>query len=134
MKVVARRLGSRDVARILCVSELPASPWLKSDVLQALRRNGVDGILLIRTMLLELVGGIDKGKNYEKSDLMQVLRILKSYDLIKDRQMELFGARRSHHHRTPVTGTTAPNSPTNTDETGEAEAGPPEMASPGEPR
>jgi hypothetical protein len=29
-------------------------------------------------MLLELVAGIDKNANYDKSDLLQILRILKS--------------------------------------------------------
>ena len=29
-------------------------------------------------------------KNYEKSDLLQTLRILKTYDLLKDAQLDLF--------------------------------------------
>jgi len=33
-------------------------------------------------------------RNYEKSDVLQMLRILKNYDLLKDRQMELFKSKK----------------------------------------
>ena len=49
-----------------------------------------NGVLSFRTMLLELVEHLDTAKNYEKSDLLQILRILKTYDLLKDAQLDLF--------------------------------------------
>ena len=36
----------------------------------------------------------DIKKNYEKSDVLQVIRILKNYDFLNDTQMELFGSRK----------------------------------------
>jgi hypothetical protein len=33
---------------------------------------------------------VDVSKNYEKSDLLQILRILKTYDLLKEAQLDLF--------------------------------------------
>ena len=45
-------------------------------------------------MLMELIERIEVTNNYEKSDLLQVLRILKNYDLLKGPQLELFRGRR----------------------------------------
>jgi hypothetical protein len=91
LDVVARQLGSRDVARILCIPELPASGELRGNTLKLLRNNGINGILSFRTMLQDLINGVDTKRNYEKSDLLQTIRILKNYDLVKSGQMELFG-------------------------------------------
>lgn len=82
------------VARILCLSELPASRPMQNAALDFLRAKGVDGVILFRTMLLELAGRLDVQKNYEKSDLLQILRILKNYDLLKDAQLDLFKKKR----------------------------------------
>ena len=89
-----RLAGTRDLARILCLPQLPASETLRENTLSMLRQKGVDGVLLFRSMLLELIDTVDKNRNYEKSDLLQIVRILKNYDLLKDRQMELFGRKR----------------------------------------
>jgi hypothetical protein len=55
-----------------------------------LREKGVDFVLLFPTMLRELMRHVEVSKNYEKSELLQTLRILKNYDLLKDEQLELF--------------------------------------------
>lgn len=98
----AARIGDENMARIICLPQLPATPQLKTQALDALKGRGIDGILTFRTMLVELVAGIDKNLNYEKSDLLQILRILKSYDLFKDdNQLELFPFRRARSRRVP---------------------------------
>ncbi len=71
---------------------MTASADLHDETLAMMRENGVDGVLSFRTMLLELVNHLDTAKNYEKSDLLQILRILKTYDLLKDAQLDLFSA------------------------------------------
>lgn len=83
-------LGDGPVVRILCLSDLPASPTLQDEALALLLEEGIDGVLLFSDILRELIAGVETQRNYEKSDLLQLLRILKSYDLLKDRQMELF--------------------------------------------
>lgn len=93
-RLVSRRLGGAPLAKILCFPQMPASEQLRSDTLKFLKQKGVDGVLLFRTLLQELVNGLDINKNYEKSDLLQILRIMKNYDLIKTPQMELFGGRK----------------------------------------
>ena len=92
--LVAKRIGTTDVAKILCLPGLPASGDLKKRALSVLKEKGVDGVLPFRTILIELVGSVDVNKNYEKSDVLQLLRILKNYDLLRDDQMELFGKKK----------------------------------------
>ncbi len=87
-------VGSGSMAKILCLPKLPASGDLKAKTIKVLREKGVDGVISFGTMLSELIERVEAKKNYEKSDLLQVIRILKSYDLLKDPQMELFAKRR----------------------------------------
>ena len=89
-----RELGSGTVARILCLSSLPASRPLREDTLKLCTEMGVNGVLIYPAMLLELIRHVDVNRNYEKSDLLQILRMLKTYDLLKDTQMELFRKRK----------------------------------------
>ena len=87
---VAQILGPGPVAKILCLPGLSGAAAMKSKSLEILRAKGIDGVIAFPTMLIELVNLIEVTNNYEKSDLLQVLRILKNYDLIKEPQMELF--------------------------------------------
>ena len=87
-------LGEGPVVRLLCLSDLPASEPLRKESLAVLKEEGVDGVLLYSSMLRELISEVEVHRNYEKSDLLQLLRILKNYDLLKGPQMELFKTRR----------------------------------------
>lgn len=83
-------VGDGPLLKILCLPELPASPALRRRALELLREKGVDAVLLFPTMLRELIRTVETSKNYEKSDVLQTLRILKNYDLLRDEQLELF--------------------------------------------
>ena len=85
-----RQLGTGSLAKVLCLPGLPATPALAHQTLARLREKGVDYVVLFPTMLRELIRQVAVSKNYEKSDLLQTLRILKSYELLKDEQLELF--------------------------------------------
>ena len=87
-------LGLAQPARILCMADLPADHDQRVEALGFLKSRGIDGVILFRTMLLDLAAHVDVNRNYEKSDLLQVLRILKNYDLLKDAQMDLFKRKR----------------------------------------
>ena len=91
---VAGQLGPGPLAKILCLPGLSHSDELKQRTLVLLKEKGIDGLLSFPVMLRELAGRIEVSKSYEKSDLLQILRILKSYDLLKGPQMELFRGRR----------------------------------------
>jgi len=45
-------------------------------------------------MLADLIDQIEVNRNYQKSDLLQIIRILKNYDFFKEPQLELFKTRR----------------------------------------
>ena len=92
-RAAAARLGGEPVAAILCLPDLTASGELRDKTLAALKARGVDGVLSFRTMLTELLTLVKVNQNYERSDLLQTLRILKNYGMMRDPQMELFSRR-----------------------------------------
>ncbi len=91
---VAGQLGPGPVAKILCLPGLSHSDELKQRTLVLLKEKGIDGLLSFPVMLRELASRIEISKSYEKPDLLQILRILKSYDLLKGPQLELFRGRK----------------------------------------
>jgi len=95
LKAASRRLGHNQIAKILCLPHLPVEQKLKDETLRILKEKGIDGILEFRTMLAEIIKGVDKNRNYEKSDVLQIIRILKNYDLFREAQLELFSGKRT---------------------------------------
>lgn len=87
----ARAFGPEDgPLKILVVPELPHDETGRNQSIALLRSKGVDAVLLFRTVLQELISQVEVNRNYQKSDLLQVLRILKNYELLRDPQLELF--------------------------------------------
>jgi hypothetical protein len=91
----ARAFGADGpLTKILVVPALPHSAPARTQSIELLRAKGVDAVIPFRTMLADLIGQIEVNRNYQKSDLLQVIRILKNYGFFKDPQLELFKARR----------------------------------------
>jgi len=90
VRAAAAEMGMDPPAKVLCMADLPADPDQRAEALEFLRSQGIDGVILFRPMLLELAERVDVKKTYEKSDLLQILRILKNYDLLRSGQMDLF--------------------------------------------
>jgi hypothetical protein len=80
--------------KILVVPALPQSTAARDESIALLRSKGVDAVIPFRTMLADLVERTETNRNYQKSDLLQTIRILKNYDFLKDPQLELFKVRR----------------------------------------
>jgi hypothetical protein len=80
--------------KILVIPALPQSEQARAESIALLRAKGIDAVLPFRTMLADLVRQTEVNRNYQKSDLLQVIRILKNYDLLKDPQLELFKPKR----------------------------------------
>ena len=102
VRLAETELGLGDPARILCMADLPADPDQRAEALAFLKSRGIDGVILFRPMLLELIERVDAKKTYEKSDLLQILRILKNYDLLRSGQMDLFAQSRRRKAAAPV--------------------------------
>jgi hypothetical protein len=82
-----------DVTKILVLPALPTAEPFRSQSVEMLKEKGVDAILSFRSMLLDLIEKIDSNRNYGKSDTLQVIRLLKNYDLLKDAQLDLLSDR-----------------------------------------
>jgi len=80
--------------KILVVPALPHLADAREKSIALLRAKGVDAVIPFRTMLADLVRHTEANRNYQKSDLLQTIRILKNYDFFKEPQMELFKPRR----------------------------------------
>jgi hypothetical protein len=90
IRYATKLIGTDSMAKILCLPKLPMSGELKQKTIQILRDKGVDGVISFETILSELVDRVDTNRNYEKSDLLQIIRLLKNYDLIRERQLDMF--------------------------------------------
>jgi hypothetical protein len=85
----ARLVGGEGLLKILVVPGLPRNAKLRQQSIEVLRAKGVDGVISFRSILQELIAGVHTNRNYQKSDLLQILRLLKNYDLLKEPQLEL---------------------------------------------
>jgi hypothetical protein len=94
-KQAALALGTgTEPLKILVVPALPQPAESREQSIQLLRGKGVDCVIPFHTMLADLIAHIEVNRNYQKSDLLQIIRILKNYDFFKEPQMELFKTRR----------------------------------------
>ena len=80
--------------KILVVPALPQVPEAREESIALLRSKGIDAVIPFRTMLTDLVSETEINRNYQKSDLLQLIRILKNYDFFKEPQLELFRSKR----------------------------------------
>jgi hypothetical protein len=87
--------GEGELTKILVLPALPTAEPFRSQSVELLKERGVDAIISFRAMLLDLIDKIESNQNYSKSDTLQVMRILKNYDLLKDTQLDLPVARES---------------------------------------
>jgi len=76
--------------KILVLPGLPTENPYREQSMELLKERGVDGIISFRSMLLDILERVEINRNYQKSEILQVLRILKNYDLLANPQMELF--------------------------------------------
>ena len=85
--------GEGDVTKILVLPSLPTAEPFRSQSVALLKERGVDAIISFRSMLLDLLEKIEVNQNYSKSDTLQVMRLMKNYDLLKDTQLDMFPGR-----------------------------------------
>ena len=80
--------------KILVIPALPQAEQARAESIALLRSKGIDAVIPFRTVLADLVSKIEVNRNYQKSDLLQMIRILKNYDFFKEPQLELFKQKR----------------------------------------
>src|ERR1035437_5015984 len=82
-----------ELTKILVLPSLPTAEPFRSQSVELLKAHGIDAIISFRAMLLDILDKIEINQNYSKSDTLQVMRILKNYDLLKDKQLDMFPER-----------------------------------------
>lgn len=100
LKRAAQQFGD-DVSllKLLVVPALPHDDDSRSQSIELLRAKGFDGVIPFHGILHDLVANIETNRNYQKSDLLQTLRILKNYDFFREPQLELFKPKRARKKR-----------------------------------
>lgn len=93
--------GVLQPTKILIVPALPAGEDSRQQSIALLRSKGVDAAIPFRTLLSDLIAHVEPNRNYQKSDLLQTLRVLKNYDFFREPQLELFKARRRRANPPP---------------------------------
>lgn len=89
-----------DVIKILVLPALPTAEPYRSQSVELLKKRGVDAIISFRSMLSDLIEKVEVNRSYGKSDTLQVIRLLKNYDLLKDAQLDLLSERIENNRRT----------------------------------
>lgn len=97
--------------KILAVPALPTHEEARQQSLELLKGKGVEAVISFHTMLRDLIESVEVNRNYQKSDLLQTLRILKNYEFFREPQMELFKARRSTPRKAPAPAAPPPETP-----------------------
>ena len=77
--------------KVLVLPGIPTSDPQRSEAIRMLKDSGMDGIITFSTILENLLRHVEVNHSYRKSDLLQLMRILKLYDMVKEPQMNLFG-------------------------------------------
>ncbi|PAW61014.1 MAG: hypothetical protein B9S34_16610 [Opitutia bacterium Tous-C1TDCM] len=93
--------GGGGLTKILVLPSLPTAEPFRTQSVALLKEHGVDAIISFRAMLLDLIEKIEINQNYSKSDTLQVIRLLKNYDLLQDPQLDLLSERPSGPARRP---------------------------------
>ncbi|HAV62825.1 MAG TPA: hypothetical protein DCY13_10720 [Verrucomicrobiales bacterium] len=103
MRKIEAEFGSeKPFVKILVVPALPHAPEAREEAIRYLKSKGVDAVLPFRTMLADLIDHIETNRNYSRSDLLQMLRILKNYEFFPGPQLELFRTGRSQRKSRPT--------------------------------
>jgi hypothetical protein len=88
---VVRSFGKNGIStKLMVVPALPQENQQREESIHLLRSKGIDAVIPFRTMLADLVSQVEANRNYQKSDVLQLIRILKNYDFLKSTQLELF--------------------------------------------
>jgi hypothetical protein len=83
-----------NLLKILVVPALPQTAGARDQSIALLRSKGLDAVVPFHTILAALIRQTEPTRNYQQSDLLQLIRLLKNYDFFKEPQLELFKPRR----------------------------------------
>jgi len=89
LEYAAGVFGNAQFKSLLVISEASAVEPLWTKTEQMLREKGIDHVIEFPTILSFLISYVEVNVNYVESETLQLLRLLKRYDLVKGLQLEL---------------------------------------------
>ena len=93
---------------ILVVSNLPKSKAAREKSMALIKEKGFDVVLTFDRILSRLLEHVERNRNYQRSDLLQTLRLLKNYELVRPLQLELFESSKPRKKRNKRPATKQP--------------------------
>jgi hypothetical protein len=91
-----RLIGNGALWKVFVLPGLPRGARQRQESIDALKAIGVDAVVCFPSILRDLIDRVQVNRNYQKSDLLETLRLLKNYGLLKDPQLELrFSSRKA---------------------------------------
>ena len=78
--------------KTLVAPSLPSSKKPRRESADFLRSKGVDGVIEFPEVLSAVIDGVEKKRNYQRSDVLQLIRVLKTQGMLREPQLELFRA------------------------------------------
>jgi hypothetical protein len=91
LKQAQATFGNGDpILRLLVIPALPQDPEARQQSIDLLRGRGIDGVISFHSILATLIERTQTNRNYQKSDVLQIIRVLKNYGFFKEPQLELF--------------------------------------------
>lgn len=76
--------------KILVLPGLPTAEPYRSDCIAQFKALGVDGVIAFSTILEDILRHLEVNHSYHKSELLQLIRVLKVYDMVQAPQLRLF--------------------------------------------
>lgn len=81
--------SAADTLNILLLPSMPTKEPVRTRAIELLRPQGVHGVLSFLSVLRTLIGRVERFSAHTSSDTLRLLRILKSFDLLKNQQLEI---------------------------------------------
>ncbi|MEI7602619.1 MAG: hypothetical protein WCJ77_03080 [Opitutae bacterium] len=85
-----RQTENENLTKILILPGLPAQEPQRAESITLLKQSGVDHVITFRTILENMIQNVESNQSYARSDTLQLLRLLRVYDMVKPAQLELF--------------------------------------------
>lgn len=76
--------------KILVLPGLPTADPQRSECIEHFKQQGVDGVIAFSTIFEDILRHVEVNHSYQKSELLQLVRVLKIYDMVQAPQMSLF--------------------------------------------
>lgn len=76
--------------KLMVVPGLPTAEPHRSGCIALFKEQGIDGVIAFSTILEDWLRQVEVNHSYNKSKLLQLVRVLKIYDMVQSPQLRLF--------------------------------------------